>query len=183
MSQQDKLLGEKRRAFILDLLRQSAAPVTGQILAEKTNVSRQIIVQDISLLKAAGEPIIATARGYLYIRENRDNKKRRIIAVCHPPEYTARELYLIVDYGVSVINVIVEHPVYGDLTGSLMLHNRHDVDQYLRRMEETGASLLSNLTDGVHLHTIEAATEEQLDKVVEALKKEGILLETITNAG
>ncbi|HEX7057195.1 MAG TPA: transcription repressor NadR, partial [Bacilli bacterium] len=170
--------GARRRDLILGWLRQSGLPMTGQLLATKTNVSRQVIVQDISLLKAAGEPIIATSRGYLYVKENFAGRRiRQVIAVCHKPEETAAELYTLVDYGVTIVNVIVEHPVYGDLTGSLMLQNRFDVDEFLQEMERTSASLLSRLTDGVHLHTIEADSQEQLDKAVEALKRIGILLE------
>jgi len=77
---------------------------------------------------------------------------------------------------VTVQNVIVEHPLYGELTGSLMLKNRHEVDQFLHKLEETKASLLSELTEGVHLHTLEADTPEQLEKAAEALRKLNILL-------
>jgi len=174
--QGDKILGEKRRNLILSWLKTSKEPLTGQALAERTNVSRQVIVQDISLLKASGEPIIATSRGYLYLSEKKEQKHQKIIAVKHTYEETAAELYTIVDFGVTVQNVIVEHPLYGELTGSLMLKNRHEVDQFLHKLEETNASLLSELTEGVHLHTLEADTPEQLDKAAEALRKLNILL-------
>ncbi|ALX48589.1 transcription repressor NadR [Lentibacillus amyloliquefaciens] len=178
MEEQNKVFGEKRRHMILDLLKESSDPYSGSILAQKMNVSRQAIVQDISLLKAKGEPIIATSRGYVFNEESSEPEKySRIIAVSHKLEETATELYTLVDCGVTIRNVMVEHPIYGDLTGSLMVKNRLDVDAFLHELNQTGASLLANLTDGVHLHTIEADTESQLDKACQMLKNEGILLQ------
>ncbi|GAB3046127.1 3H domain-containing protein [Virgibacillus ainsalahensis] len=174
----NKILGEERRHLILSWLKDSIEPLAGKALAERTHVSRQVIVQDVSLLKAKGEPIIATSRGYVYFNDrNETDKIKKIIAVCHRSEDTADELYTLVDHGVSIQNVVVEHPIYGDLTGSLMLKNRRDVDAYLDKMKNTQATLLSRLTEGVHLHTIEADTEEQLDEACEALKIAGYLLE------
>ncbi|MBP1948143.1 transcription repressor NadR [Virgibacillus litoralis] len=174
----NKVLGEKRRCLILTWLKGNNDPMTGKILAERMNVSRQVIVQDVSLLKAKGEPIIATSRGYVYFQENKKNPKvQRVIAVCHLSEETEVELYTLVDHGVSIQNVMVEHPIYGDITGSLMLKNRRDVDAFLDEMKQTKAALLSQLTEGVHLHTIEAETQRQLDEACEALRTKGILLE------
>lgn len=177
--QSDKILGVERRNLILSWLRSSAHPLTGQSLASRTGVSRQVIVQDVSLLKAGGHPIIATARGYVYLPDQAQMaRQKRTIAVSHKPEDTAKELYILVDYGVMVENVTVEHPIYGDLTGSLMLRNRHDVNAFLEKVKTTKANLLLDLTEGVHMHTLEADTEEQLDQAVEALGKAGFLLES-----
>lgn len=176
--EEQKVLGEDRRELILTWLKDSKTPLTGKNLAEKTNVSRQVIVQDISLLKARNEPIMATARGYLFLKQNEENRKmKRVIACVHERKDTAKELYTLVDRGVTVQNVMVEHPIYGDLTGSLMLQNRRDVDLFMKHLENTQASLLLTLTDGVHLHTIEADSEEQLNEACKALKKAGFLLE------
>lgn len=173
-----KMLGEERRQRILSWLKESSNPLSGKMLAERTNVSRQVIVQDVSLLKAKGEPIIATSRGYVLLQENNNNSKcTKVIAVCHGSEDTANELYTLVDHGVAVVNVMVEHPIYGDITGSLMVKNRRDVDAFLKELKQKQASLLSQLTEGVHLHTIEAETQKQLDEACNALKKAGYLLE------
>ncbi|WP_188455189.1 transcription repressor NadR [Virgibacillus oceani] len=175
---ENKVFGEERRQLILSWLMEGSDPLSGKILAERTNVSRQVIVQDVSLLKAKGEPIIATSRGYVYFKENNNSSKfTRIIAVCHLAEETADELYTLVDHGVTVQNVMVEHPIYGDITGSLMVKNRRDVDAFLNELKKTQASLLSELTEGVHLHTIEADTEKQLDEACDALYLAGYLLE------
>jgi hypothetical protein len=173
-----KILGETRREFILSRLKEQRAPLTGKELAEETHVSRQVIVQDVSLLKARGAPIIATSRGYLYMGKGEESgKQKRVIAVQHEAKDTETELYTLVDHGVTVVDVTVEHPIYGDLTGALMLENRRDVDVFLREVEKTEAGLLSMLTGGVHLHTIEAKTKEQLDEATDALRQAGILLE------
>ncbi|GIO27882.1 transcription repressor NadR [Ornithinibacillus bavariensis] len=174
----NKILGENRRKLILSWLKEESEPLTGKEISERTNVSRQVIVQDISLLKATGEPIIATARGYIYLRENNyEQHASRVIVVKHTAEQTAEELYILVDHGVVIRNVMVEHPIYGDITGSLMLKNRKDVNTFLDELNNTGASLLSQLTEGVHLHTIEAENELILDEACEALRIAGILLE------
>ncbi|WP_339062417.1 transcription repressor NadR [Tepidibacillus marianensis] len=172
-----KKLGEERRNLILNWLKNSNDPLTGQQLAEKMKVSRQVIVQDISLLKAKNEPIIATAQGYVYINDKESNHlHRRIIACFHLPQQTQNELNILVDHGVFVNNVIVEHSIYGELTASLLLKNRRDVQQFIIKVGETKAAYLSELTGGVHLHTIEAETEEQLDEACKTLEKKGFLL-------
>jgi transcriptional regulator of NAD metabolism len=174
----DKVLGKERRDYILSRLKTSDQPLTGRALADETNVSRQVIVQDISLLKASGEPIIATSRGYVYLKKNGTNERMtKVVAVRHRPEDTKKELYTLVDHGVTVKNVIVEHPLYGDLTGSLMLQNRRDVDDFLAELAAKNAALLSDLTGGIHLHTLEADSAERMDQAVAALKKLGFLLE------
>lgn len=172
-----RLTGDERRDYILGWLKSSDEPLTGQILAEKTNVSRQVIVQDISILKAKNMPILATSQGYVYVPQNNlAYPFKRIIACKHSPEQTKDELFLLVDHGVFVSNVIVEHPIYGELTASLMLKSRVEVYEFLNKMEKAGAAYLSDLTEGVHLHTLEATSEKQLNEAVTALKNAGLLL-------
>jgi uncharacterized protein len=178
MSEQKKVLGEERRTLILQVLKDSPVPLTGSELATRTNVSRQVIVGDITLLKARNEPIIATSQGYLYFKQNSNSPTFERIIVCqHRPEDTERELNLLVDHGVLVKDVKIEHSVYGDLTASIMVSNRQEVKQFLTNMKETNASLLSELTNGIHLHTISAANTQALDKAEAALKAEGFLIE------
>ncbi|HSU78856.1 MAG TPA: transcription repressor NadR [Candidatus Angelobacter sp.] len=173
---QDKVLGEERRQLLLKWLKETRDPITGSELARRTNVSRQVIVQDISLLKAKNEPIIATAQGYLYIQQTTTQQAFRVIACKHTPEQMEKELHLIVDFGVTVKDVIVEHPVYGEITASLRLNNRRDVHHFINGMNSTHATLLSGLTGGIHLHTLEGTDESQLDACINALGREGFLL-------
>ncbi|MCT8139522.1 transcription repressor NadR [Anaerobacillus sp. CMMVII] len=174
-----KILGEERRELILQWLMEEDQPITGTLLATKTNVSRQVIVQDISILKARNLPILATAQGYMYMREHpKADIVSRVIACRHQPEQTEDELNIIVDYGGIVKDVVVEHPVYGDLTASLMIRNRREVQIFMSKMASTKAVLLSQLTDGVHLHTIEARKQETLEEICQALENAGYLLNT-----
>lgn len=176
MSKGKKILGEERRNLILDWLKATEEPLTGSSLAEKTNVSRQVICQDVSLLKARNEPIIATAQGYLYLQEQKQTRPSKVIACFHTPEQTKEELYLIVDCGVTVKDVKIEHPLYGDFTASIMVSNRSEVDQFYDKVQETNAALLSQLTGGTHLHTLQADTEQQIEQAIAKLDKAGFML-------
>ncbi len=177
--QQKKVLGEDRRELIMQWLLEEDQPITGALLATKMNVSRQVIVQDISILKARNNPILATSQGYIYLKDQHKSEiYSKIIACMHLPEQTEAELNIIVDHGGIVKDVIVEHPVYGDLTAALMIKNRRDVQEFITKMASTKASLLSTLTDGVHLHTIEANKAEILEDITKALAKAGYLLST-----
>jgi uncharacterized protein len=178
MAEQKKILGDERRAFILQLLKDSPVPLTGGELATRTNVSRQVIVGDITLLKAKEEPIIATSQGYLYFKQNTGVPIfERTIACKHSPDDTTKELNLLVDHGVLVKDVKIEHSVYGDLTASIMVSNRQEVKQFIENIHNTNASLLSELTGGIHLHTIAASSVQSLDKAEAALKEAGFLIE------
>lgn len=177
MSNTMKMNGEERRKYIIHILKKNSAPVTGTALAAQTKVSRQVIVQDISLLKAGNEPIIATNRGYLLMQERGAGSLfKRVIAVNHSPEDTEAELQIIVDAGVTVVDVTVEHSFYGELTGSLMISSRYDVEQFVQGFTKENAALLSVLTGGVHLHALEADAIEKLDRACAGLEQAGFLL-------
>jgi uncharacterized protein len=177
MKEPIKILGDERRAYILKLLQESSEPKTGSELASITNVSRQVIVGDITLLKARNEPIIATSQGYLYMHASNPAGAERIIACSHGPEKTEEELLLLVDHGVTVKDVKIEHPVYGDLTASIMVSNRYEVKRFMEKIHATNASYLSELTEGIHLHTISAPSEKALDEAEEALRKANFLVD------
>jgi uncharacterized protein len=179
MSEQKKILGEERRTILLNLLKDSHAPITGSELAARSNVSRQVIVGDITILKARKEPIIATSQGYMYLTQSSASTVyERTLACSHPPERTEEELNLLVDLGVFVKDVRIEHPVYGDLTASIMVSNRKEVKLFMEKVRATQASYLSELTNGIHLHTVSASSEQILDEAEEALKAAKILMET-----
>lgn len=176
MSQMKKVTGDDRRNFLLETLKNSKEPITGGDLATLTSVSRQVIVGDITLLKARNEPIIATSQGYLYMHMPSPALLERIVACMHPPDRTEEELILIVDQGATVKDVRIEHPVYGDLTASIMVSNRREVKKFMEKIIVTNAGYLSELTEGVHLHTIVASSESILNDVEKELKKAGFLI-------
>lgn len=177
MADKKKLTGEKRREQLLDWLQLEKKPLTGSELAERAQVSRQVIVGDITLLKARGIPIMATSQGYIYMDQPEDVGFERIVACSHPPDQTQEELFLLVDLGILVKDVKIEHPVYGDLTASIMVSNRKEASQFLKRINETKAAYLSELTEGVHLHTLSAKNESLLDEAEEVLRQAGFLLD------
>ncbi len=177
MANKKKLIGEDRRKQILDWLLSEEKPLTGSELAERANVSRQVVVGDITLLKARGLPIMATSQGYVYVNVQEDTGVERVVACSHPPDKTMEELFLLVDLGVLVKDVKIEHPVYGDLTASIMVSNRKEATQFLEKINETKAAYLSELTEGAHLHTISAKSDRLLDEAEDSLRKAGFLLE------
>jgi uncharacterized protein len=176
MNEKKKLLGDERRTKLLHILKTTPEPVTGAELSRVANVSRQVIVGDITLLKAKNEPIIATSQGYLYLHAGAPQTVERVIACNHSPEQTEEELNLLVDNGCTIKDVKIEHPVYGDLTASMMISNRKEVQLFLEKIVNTKAAFLSELTSGIHLHTIVAQSEDQLDAAEEVLQKAGFLV-------
>ena len=166
---------QERRKKLLSLLQQSSAPRTGAELAAYFKVSRQVIVQDIAILRAAGEEIFSTPPGYLLITAPKTNWVQEIIACKHTREQIEDELGLIIDLGGRVLDVIVEHPVYGQLQGSLMIAGRRDLNIFLEKINETGANPLSFLTGGSHLHTVEAPSRQVIDEILKQLQKKGFL--------
>ncbi len=178
MSENQKVLGADRRQLLVSTLLQTSEPITGRELGDLTNVSRQVIVGDINLLKAKGEPIIATSRGYVYLHPQTDPLKTEKIIVCnHTAEQTEIELNIFVDNGITVKDVKIEHPVYGDLTASVMVSNRSEVKKFIQNIETTNASFLLELTEGIHLHTIIANSDQEIENAVTALRDAGILVE------
>ena len=170
--------GEKRRQAILTLLKNQEKPISGSYLARTYNVSRQVIVQDIALLRAKNFDILATARGYILNQET-NRMYQRVVLVKHTEDEVADELNTVVDNGGYIRNVIILHPIYGELVGDLMLKTRRDVKEFVGKLEETNASQLLKLTDGTHMHTIEAASEEELDIIEEELNNKGYIVRTV----
>lgn len=166
-----------RRDKIASLLQQCKQPITGTALAKQLGVSRQVIVGDIAILRAAGVDIYATPQGYVILQTTVPATVRAKFACNHDSEHIETELAVIIDNGGRVLDVSVEHPVYGEIKANLMLASRRDLADFLHKSVESGAAPLSLVTGGVHLHTIEAPTTDVLQKIAAELKALGILLE------
>jgi hypothetical protein len=164
---------EERRRKIVELLSQTNQAVSAARLAAEFDVSRQVIVGDVALLRAAGEEISATPRGYVMARTAVGLVRQ--VPCCHDSPGMEAELNAIVDQGCSVLDVIVDHPVYGQLTGPLELASRYDVQQFLDRCAD--ARPLSDLTGGIHLHTLSCPSEDAFQRVRASLRSLGVLLE------
>ena len=166
---------QARRQAIAKRLEETAGPISAAFLAREFSVSRQIIVGDVALLRAGGMEIAATPRGYVLPQDSPGVV--RTLACRHRGDQMAAELNAIVDQGCTVLDVIVDHPIYGQLTGPLSLSNRYDVSQFIDRCQTLSAAPLSLLTEGIHLHTILCPDQDAFLRVRDRLQELGVLLE------
>ena len=164
----------QRREVILERLSNADAPVSASVMAAELGVSRQIVVGDVALLRAGGMQIVSTSRGYLIPPE--EGLVRQVVCQ-HTPHQTQEELYAMVDGGCTVLDVTVEHPVYGEIIAPLQLSCRYDVDEFVRKMQENGAQPLSLLTDGIHAHRLSTDDEDAFTRVLAVLRSKRMLLE------
>ena len=176
--------GSERRSQILEALSASEVAVSGSSLAQAVGVSRQVVVQDIALLRANGHDIIATNKGYV-LRDGADAPQipTRLIKVCHGLDEVADELTTIVDLGGTVLTGMVNHRVYGTITGVLDIKNRKDVERYLENIHSGKSSPLLMVTSGYHFHRIAADTEAELDEIEHTLCQKGYLAEVLPYEG
>ena len=168
------LTGSQRRKRILTMMRQSSRPLSGGALGRDTGVSRQVVVQDIALLRTEGYPIIATARGYIL---NETKKAVRLFKVCHTTEQISEELETMVDLGGRVEDVMVKHRAYGKMSGPLRIRNRRDVAVLLENLKTGKSTPLMNVTAGYHFHHVTADSQEILDEIEEHLRQKHLLAE------
>ncbi len=164
---------DERISCILNLIKESNSPISGSMLAKEFNVSRQIIVKDISNLKSLGNDIISTTKGYIL---NRKPMPERIFKVVHSDEDTEKELSEIVKTGAIIENVFVWHKIYGKIEAPLNIKTPDDVREYIKTLKSGRSSPLKNVTNQYHYHLIKAETEEALDNTENTLKKLGYLV-------
>lgn len=168
--------GDTRRKQLLEVLEHAASPVSGTELAKALGISRQVVVQDIALLRADNRSILSTNKGYI-IHQPELVKKccRRVFRTNHSNEDMMKEFYAVVDYGGSIVDVSIEHELYGQIKADLIIENRLDAMEFMNQMEKSRDLPLKALTGGCHYHTVEADTEKHLDFIEEELKKLGFL--------
>ncbi len=165
----------ERREIIKETLKSQSEAISASKLASMTNVSRQIIVGDIALLRSGGMEIDSTPRGYIIHNEIK-GIMHQVVCTHDGDTGMIEELNTMVDYGCSVMNVMVEHPIYGSLTGELHIESRYDVSLFSEEIKKSEAMPLSALTEGIHTHTLCCSSEDGFKKVVEILKEKGFLL-------
>jgi len=173
---EDDMNSKKRRDSIRELLRKANEPLKGKSLAEMLSVTRQVIVKDIAIIRAEGLNVIATPEGYMIPNDN-TSRVKKVIAVNHQRNMMEDELKTIVKYGGTIEDVIVEHPLYGEIKGMLMIKNLFDLERFIEKFADYGAEPLSTLTNGIHLHTISADNIEIMNKIVSELSSKGYLAE------
>jgi len=168
---------ENRRYQILHLLENQHKPVSGTVLSRLFGVSRQVIVQDIALLRAENKEILSTNKGYVLFKQVDDTGiYKRVFRVTHSLENMEAELNCIVDNGGYVRDVLVDHDLYGQISGPLNLGNRADVAEFIQKVKVSKSKPLKVLTDEIHYHTVEAKSEEILNRIERRLDEMGMLV-------
>ena len=156
----------ERRNEILNFLQNADEPVAARKLASQFGVSRQVIVQDMAVIRAATPGILSTTRGYVIQQDS---------SCVRESDQTAEEMNLIVDCGGRICNISISHRVYGRVSAEMDIRSRQDVNEFITALNNSNSSALSNATSGYHYHLVEAASEERLDLIEEQLKKAGLL--------
>lgn len=171
---------EDRRKEIMNMLKTSSEPIKGTNIAKILKVSRQVIVQDIAILRAEGSDIMATSSGYLIARYNNEGRILKSIVTRHfNIDQAKEELMVMVDNGAIVIDVVVSHPVYGDVQGFLNLSCKAEVDKFVQKVKSGKVEFLSSLTEGIHVHTLEVPSDESFVNIKTQLKEKGYLVEEL----
>lgn len=168
------MTGNQRRDKIIQMIENSNGPLPAKDLAAAFAVSRQVIVQDIALIRAAGYDVLSTNRGYILLKKE---PASRIIKVAHTDEQMEDEMNTIVDLGAKLDNVLVNHRVYGHIEAPLHISSRKDIKEFLQKLKDSSSTPLKNTTAGYHYHKISASDEATLNEVEQALKNKGYLLE------
>ena len=168
--------GERRRQRLVAALAHAKEPVPGKRLAEALGVSRQVIVQDVALLRSSGANVASTNRGYVLVEAQGHS---RTFKVRHTADQIEEELNLFVDLGGTVEDVVVNHRTYGRLKARLGIASRRDVRRYLDDIRSSKSTPLSTITSGYHFHHVTADTTEQLDEIERVLDEMGLLVEIL----
>ena len=169
--------GSQRRKHIIEMLKKSDGPLSGTILGRENEVSRPVIVQDVTLLRAEGYDIVATPRGYIL---NVSQDFARVIKTFHTSQQTEEELTTIIDLGGAVLETMVNHKAYGIISVPLNVRNRRDIKVFINQITSGKSGLISNVTSGFHFHKITAESEEILDEIEDSLRKKGMLAEILS---
>lgn len=162
----------ERRSEILNVLKRAQSPVAAKALADRFHVSRQVIVQDMAVIRASTPGIASTCRGYVLQQEDVCSREFK---VRHDAAQMARELNLIVDGGGHVKNISISHRIYGRLSAEMDIRSRQDVEDFIENLENSRSTLLSSATSGYHYHLVEASSEERLDRIGDRLREAGFL--------
>lgn len=169
--------GNARREAIIKILSNKTSPVSGTELARQFGVSRQIIVQDVALLRAENRNILSTNKGYvLFHPQEKRTGCTAVIMVKHTMEQTMDEMRAIVDYGGSMLDVFVDHDLYGQIRVDLVINDVQDAREFCDKMLHSSSKPLKALTEDCHYHTIKAPSEKALELIQKELQALGILI-------
>lgn len=163
----------ERRKAIVNLLLSSKEPISGSELSRQFGISRQIIVQDISVLKGTGCEILSTNQGYVI---QKSPLCERVFKVRHTTNETEDELSCIVNLGGTVVDVFVWHKVYGKIEANLNISTQLHIKQFLEGVRTGKSTELMHITSGYHYHTVRAENEAVLDRIEAALTERNYIV-------
>ena len=170
------MTGENRRKQIRQMLMEAQHPLTGTALAGALHVSRQVIVQDIALMRAEHQPIVSTNKGYLLRPDTvRACQPKRVFFVRHNTDQVMEEFMTVIDLGGRILDVAVEHELYGSIRTELLIDNARDAEEFAERLMRCRDNPLKVLTDDCHFHTVCAPSEKLLDLIEQELRTRGFL--------
>lgn len=172
------MLGQERRFEILALLEGATEPISGAEIARRCGVSRQVIVNDIALLRREGNEVVSTHHGYVLARHG--EPCRRLYKVCHDEERVQEELFAIIDLGGTVEDVIVNHRFFGKIEAKLDISSRREVRRFIDDITHSKSTLLSKTTSGYHFHHVSADSDEVLDEIAAELQRLGLTAELLS---
>ena len=168
--------GESRRETIKKMLLQAQRPLTGTALAQELHVSRQVIVQDIALMRAEHMPLLSTNKGYLLRPDAvRESQPKRVFFVRHTTAQVLEEFMTVIDLGGRILDVAVEHELYGPIRADLLIENAQDTQEFVERLKACRDNPLKVLTDDCHYHTVAAPSEKLLNLIEAELREKGYL--------
>ena len=171
------MTGEVRRMKIRQMLLEAREPLTGTALARGLHVSRQVIVQDIALMRAENHDILSTNRGYLYRRkDDRISLPKRVFFVRHSTEQVLSEFMTVIDLGGKILDVVVEHEIYGQIRADLLIETPQEAHDFAEKLNNSRDNPLMILTGDCHYHTVAAPSEKLLDLIQQELDNKGFLL-------
>ena len=169
--------GSRRRKKIIEILSMENTPISGTDLAAALHVSRQVIVQDIALLRAENRDILSTNKGYvLYNPAADDHFVKEVIAVKHDGDQILEEMLSIVELGGKMLDVSIDHDIYGNIRSDLVINNFEDAKEFVKKVAEGTSKPLCSLTENVHFHTISAPSAKVLGLIKKELDEKGFLI-------
>lgn len=166
----------ERRKAIVNLLLAAKEPISGSELAHTFDISRQIIVQDITVLRGTGHEILSTSQGYVL---RKSSLAERVFKVKHSTDETEDELSSIIDLGGTVVDVFVWHKVYGKIEAPLNIFSPMHVKQFMEGVRTGKSTELMHITGGYHYHTVRADTEAMLDRIEAVLNEKKYIVPEI----
>jgi len=170
------MTGEERREQLLYLLRNQQEPMSGTALAQRFHVSRQVIVQDIALMRAENIAVLSTNKGYLIrTAAAAAQQPKRVFYVRHDTDQVLEEFMTVLELGGKILDVAVEHELYGQIRVELLIETEQDARDFVDRLARCRDNPLKVLTGDCHYHTVSAPSEKLLDLIEQELKAKGFM--------